>query len=77
MSCCPFTETPFVSTASTTIPYDGTYGTIPNVQVLYEVDGVWYNMGVLTSIQLIGAPGPITSIVVDHGGVATGVVKVY
>lgn len=67
MSCCNITYRTFVNEAVTTIPYTGA---VPTVTVSYLVDGEW-NISVATSIKLVGG-----NIVVDHGGIATGVVKV-
>lgn len=68
MPCCSVILTPFANVATTTVPYSGDR---PTVSVSYLVDGVWYAMGVATNIIL----NP-TSVVVTHGGAATGVVKI-
>lgn len=66
MTCCTITITPFVSEAITTIPYTGER---PTVTVSYLIEGVW-QVFVGSVVKLL--PG---SVVVDHGGLSTGVVK--
>lgn len=71
MQCCPNDITPFTNASSTTIPYAGAYGDTPTVDVMYEnEDGTFTKAGVFTLISIL--PG---SIVVDHGGPATGFIK--
>ena len=67
MSCCTQTIVPFVNQASTTIPYTGDK---PTVSTYYNIDGVWQVAGVFTPIVITDS-----SVTVDHGGNATGVLK--
>lgn len=67
MSCCAESITTFAGVSSTTVPYSGNK---PMVTVLYMVDGVWTAAGVFTSIKITE-----TQVIVDHGGVATGIIK--
>lgn len=50
------------------------YGQVPNVTVSYW-DGTQYiSAGVMTQIRFVGLP--VTQITVDHGGTATGILKI-
>lgn len=77
MPCCnPHIET-FFNVASTTINYgpslQAEHGPAPKVTVLYW-DGTQYvAAGVFTSVSFVGYP--VTQVVVDHGGLATGLLK--
>lgn len=68
MPCCETILKTFVNQATTIIPY---VGDKPTVTVSYLIDGVWQAAGVVSSIIL--SP---TSILIDHGGASTGVIKV-
>lgn len=67
MTCCNVILEPFVNQSTTTIPYSGTR---PTVSVSYFIDGVW-QVFVASVVTLFAG-----SIVVDHGGLSTGVVRV-
>lgn len=69
MACCEEILTPFINESETTVPYSGEFGDEPNVEVMYEIDGVW-QQGVFSGVRFTG-----TSVIVDHGGAATGVIK--
>lgn len=73
MSCCPESITTFAGASSTTVPYNGEYGSNPKVTVLYLQDGLWVASGIMTQIAMIGTP--VTQVKVDHGGPATGIIK--
>lgn len=67
MSCCQENIFNFVGQAVTSVAF-------PNpqtVEVLYKIDDVWTQAGIFTSIT----KSP-TGVVVDHGGLATGVIKI-
>lgn len=70
MTCCPLNTTNFVNQSSTTVPYNGEYGLRPLVQVTYFIDGQWIQQGVFSEIRIQAG-----QIVVDHGGPATGLIK--
>ena len=73
MLCCPNTIVPFYSTGSTVVPYGGEFGDTPNVDVLYDNgDGTFTKAGIFTLISILP-----TQITVDHGGPATGFIKIY
>jgi hypothetical protein len=76
MTCCQTTYKPFANVSQTILPWSGNR---PTVSVSYLVDGIWMAMGVQTVITFVGGEGPETTtdpaIVIDHGGPATGVVK--
>lgn len=77
MSCCNPTITTFFNVPSTTIGYgpsmQAAYGDAPKVTVVYW-DGTQYvAAGIFTSVSFVGFP--VTSIVIDHGGAATGLIK--
>lgn len=68
MPCCTTDSYPFTNEAVTTINY---YGTRPSVEVAYlNEDDTWTLAGIMTTITFNG-----TTITVDHGGLASGVVK--
>ena len=67
MTCCTQILQPFTNESTTTVPYSGDK---PTVSVSYFIDGVWQAMGVMTNWILTA-----TGITVDHGGPATGIVK--
>lgn len=73
MSCCPESITTFAGVSSTTVPYSGEYGSAPKVTVLYLQDGVWISAGIFTQVAMIGMP--VNQVKVDHGMVATGIIK--
>lgn len=70
MACCELNTTNFVNVATTTIPYAGEFGDKPLVQVIYYDGTSWVFMGIFTNIKI-----EPTQIVIDHGGLATGIVK--
>jgi hypothetical protein len=52
----------------------GQFGLAPNVTVTYW-DGTQYvAAGIMTQVSLVGYP--VTQIIVDHGGEATGLIKI-
>lgn len=67
MPCCQISLTPFVNESTTTVPYSGDR---PTVSVSYLIDGIW-QVFVGTVVKLLAG-----SVVVDHGGPATGVLKI-
>lgn len=78
MSCCNPTIIPFFKVASTTVSYGPSmqlqYGNVPNVTVSYW-DGTQYVVaGIMTQVKF--DTYPVTSITVDHGGIATGLLKI-
>lgn len=69
-TCCDQNTTNFVNESVTTVAYGGEYGEHPLVEVVYY-DGVnWIQQGMFTQVRI--EPG---QIVVDHGGNATGLIK--
>lgn len=68
MACCELNTVNFVNVATTTIPY---VGEKPLIQVSYYDGTSWVFNGVFTSIKI-----EPTQIVIDHGGLATGIVKI-
>lgn len=69
-TCCDLSVTNFVNQLSTTIAYGGEYGEHPLIEVVYYFEGNWVQQGISTQIRI--EPG---QIVVDHGGPATGLIK--
>jgi len=68
MSCCTITILPFAAALTTTIPYTGDK---PTVSVIYlQADNTFLIAGVFTQINYIGS-----EVVVDHGGLASGYIK--
>lgn len=74
MTCCPETIVPFNNQAVTDIPYSLEYGIKPLVTPLYFVGGEWIAQGMMTSIKLLGTPTNL--IRVEHGGPASGIIKI-
>lgn len=74
MTCCAELIITFTGQATTDIPYANEFGAKPMVTVLYFIDGEWQTSGVFTTIKLQG--NPTNNIHIDHGGIASGVVKV-
>lgn len=77
MPCCNETITSFFNVASTTINYgpslQAIHGPAPKVTVLYW-DGTQYvAAGIFTSISF--DTYPVTQITVNHGGSASGLIK--
>lgn len=69
MSCCPNDIISFTAVDTTTIPYTGL---TPLVSVWYlQPDNTYQEAGVFTQIQVTA-----TDIIIDHGGTATGYVKI-
>ena len=68
MNCCNTTIQTFSSEAITTVPY---IGTRPTVSVAYlQPDNTLLFNGVMTQINITA-----TDVVIDHGGLASGIVK--
>lgn len=68
MVCCNTQTYNFINETITVINTDVVN---PFIEVFYLVDGNWTQAGVLTQVKY--KDGVIT---VDHGGIATGVIKV-
>jgi hypothetical protein len=78
MSCCNPTIVPFFNATSTTVGYGPSmqlqYGQAPNVSVSYW-DGTQYvAAGITTQIKF--NTYPVTQVLIDHGGPATGIIKI-
>lgn len=76
MSCCTPIITTFVNAEQTVIPFGdlqkAIYGQVPNVKVLYLQDGEFIEAtGFMTAITL-----DESQITVNHGGPATGIIKI-
>lgn len=65
--CCSEQVTRFVNQTETNIPW---VGDKPHVNVMYLIGGVWQK----AVSQITFASGYVS---IDHGGEATGVVKIY
>lgn len=65
MTCCKVTIETFAGEAVTTVDYTGVR---PTVEVLYLIDGTWQTVASVITIT-------DTQVIVDHGGISTGVVK--
>lgn len=77
MPCCAETITSFFNEAVTTINYgpslQAAHGAAPKVTVLYW-DGTQYvAAGIFTSVAF--DTYPVTTVTVDHGGPASGLIK--
>lgn len=66
--CCAVTEQEFTNEVITTVPFTGDE---PTVSVYYRQTDGTYREDILTQVVLNGA-----SVVINHGGPATGVVKI-
>lgn len=68
MTCCSVNITPFNQVATTTINFTGQK---PTVSVIYlQPDNTFLIAGVFTQINIAG-----NQVVVDHGGPASGYIK--
>lgn len=79
--CCPSTTVQFINKSQSTIPYTeqmrDLYGRVPRVQIAYfdpEAND-YYISNNQTLVKLTG--NPVSNIVIDHGGVSTGMVKIH
>lgn len=77
MSCCNPTIITFFNSATTTVAYgpglQSQYGPVPNINVSYW-DGTQYvAAGIMTQVKF---DYPVTNIMIDHGGPATGLIKI-
>jgi len=76
MSCCTPIITQFVNATLTTIPFGDSqktiYGDVPTVKILYYEEGEFReSTGFLTQVKLED-----DQLTVNHGGPATGIIKV-
>jgi len=67
MICCDVITKNFINQSTTTVSFTGDK---PTVTVSYLIDGVW-QASVAVVVQLLP-----DSVVVDHGGISTGIVKI-
>ncbi len=68
MTCCPSNITSFAAESITTVPYTGAR---PIVSVAYLMpDGTFQTAGIFTQIEITP-----TEIIIDHGEVASGIIK--
>jgi hypothetical protein len=78
MSCCSPTIVPFFNAATSTIDYGPSlqlqFGQAPNVSVSYWDGTQFVAAGITTQIKF--DTFPVTQIIVDHGGPATGIIKI-
>lgn len=75
MSCCPPILTTFLDAEETIIPYPQSlrdvYGNVPTIKVAYLENGIYKeSAGFITHIAL-----DTDEIKINHGGPATGVIK--
>jgi hypothetical protein len=78
MSCCNPIVVSFFNAATTTVGYgpslQSQFGLAPNVNVSYW-DGTQYvNAGITTQVKF--NTYPVTQIIIDHGGPATGLIRI-
>ena len=69
-TCCDLNTTNFVNQSVTTIAYNDELGEHPLIEVIYYNGANWSQQGVFTQIRK-----EVGQIVVDHGGPATGIIK--
>jgi hypothetical protein len=76
MICCEPTIQPFTNQSSTTIVWDSNkqdlYGSRPNVQVYYKEGTEYVLSDDMNSVVFDGS-----TIFVDHGGLNTGIIKIF
>lgn len=76
MSCCTPTIQPFFNASSTTISYSPfmveQYGSQPDVQVFYKEGTEYVLSNDMNAVVFNGS-----TIVVDHGGPNTGIIKIF
>lgn len=71
MTCCEIIQQNFVNESITTVPYADELGEHPLIEVVYYDGTNWVQQGIFTQIRKESG-----QIVVDHGGLATGVIKI-
>lgn len=69
MTCCEHTYVNFANQSVTSVPWTLTAN--PVIEVLYQQPNGTYDFAVFTNIKRTP-----TQIIVDHGGPATGVIKI-
>jgi hypothetical protein len=79
MSCCPPTIITFYNVPSTTVDYSQAlrdlHGRVPKVEVSYwDEDNDEYYLSTANRVSLHGSP--VSSIIVDHGGSGTGILRI-
>lgn len=78
MSCCNPTIIPFFNTPTTTVAYgpamQSQYGQAPNVTVSYWDGTQFVAAGIMTQVKF--DTFPVTQIDIDHGGIASGLIKI-
>lgn len=80
MSCCAPTIVPFYNVASSRVNYTdtlrNTYGNVPKVEVSYfdEDNNEFYISNNQTRVSLSG--NPVNMININHGGPASGVIRI-
>lgn len=73
-TCCQSISQSFVNQAVTIIAWNGALYGSPYVEVFYDNDGDISADAMAGYIKLIG--NPVTSVSVEHGGPASGIVKI-
>lgn len=72
MCCSADIIVPFTNTGTTYIPFPSGFTRMPIITVGYEnVDGSLTQIGIFTEARITP-----NSIEIDHGGIATGIVRV-
>jgi len=77
MSCCPSNIVPFFDVATSVIPYAGQFGPEPKVSLYYRDPdtGQWYTVNAFMGTSVHFDP-VLSEILIDHGGILTGFVKI-
>lgn len=77
MSCCEQTIIPFTLQGSTVIPYTTSlrekHGQVPSIEVYHLIGGQYIKVH---TAPLLDSINP-TQITINHGGSATGFIKLY
>jgi hypothetical protein len=76
MNCCEPIISTFLNETETVIPFPASaqdiYGELPTVKILYLQDGEYIEgTGFITNIKLDDG-----EIIINHGGEATGIIKI-
>lgn len=80
MSCCPSNITTFSNATETVIGYSDslreTFGRVPKIEVYYRdpIANDYYISNNQSAVSLIG--NPVNQIKVNHGGPASGAIKI-
>lgn len=81
MPCCPYDNIPFFEEAVSVIPYtpamQAAYGPEPHLSIYYQnpLTLLWYTINLIMGTD-VRFNDTLNEIIIDHGGIFTGFVKI-